>query len=67
MRHIPVRLVVGVMIFLSGMFAYMLTFNFSISLLAMVQARPEDGGDDGDGDAQLPDVRPMHARAQSDN
>lgn len=51
---VPTRAVVGVMIFLAGMFAYMLTFNFSISLLAMVQARHDT--DNGTAVDELPDV-----------
>lgn len=44
------------MIFNAGMFAYLLTFNFSISLLAMVQARPDDATNHNGTIGELPDV-----------
>lgn len=44
------------MIFNAGMFAYLLTFNFSISLLAMVQARPDNAVSHNGTAVELPDV-----------
>lgn len=45
----PTRFVIGLMVFLATTFAYMLSFNFSINLLAMVQST-------GVANASLPDV-----------
>lgn len=41
----PTRFVIGLMVFLATTFAYMLSFNFSINLLAMVQAPPAHAND----------------------
>lgn len=54
-RRIPVRFGIGVMIFLAGTFGYMLTFNFSIGLLAMLEPRPNEQGTI----PVLPDVRSL--------
>lgn len=39
----PARFVIGLMVFLATTFAYMLSFNFSINLLAMVQTFDANG------------------------
>lgn len=49
--NIPVRLYVGVMIFVSCVISYMLRTNLSINILAMVQSAPNST-------IHLPDLRP---------
>lgn len=40
---VPARFVIGLMVFLATTFAYMLSFNFSINLLAMVHTYDSNG------------------------